>query len=108
MSPVGRRSAEPQASWIPLRRAKTPPESWPGWLRFRWSSLLDQDGVDFPGAMPNLLGTDLIIGNCARARGLFIHIIVLVRVALRFRTQIIRCHCRQIMLLQFFVTLPHI
>ena len=67
ISPVERRSAEPQASWIPLRKAKTPPESWPGWLRFRWSSPLDQDGVDFPGAMSSLLGTDLIIRNRVRA-----------------------------------------
>src|SRR5438874_11310074 len=94
-------SAEPEGP------RKTPPESWPGWLRFRWSSLLDQDGVDLPGATSNLLGTDLIIRNCARARRLLINIIVLIRVALRFRAQIIRCHCGQIMLLQFFVTLPH-
>src|SRR2546430_16876346 len=83
-------------------------KAWPGWLRFRWSSPLDQDGVDFPGAMSSLLGTDLIVGNSARARGFFINIVILVAVvALRFRTQIIRRDCRQIMLLQFFVTLPH-
>src|SRR5437773_6358290 len=99
---VGRRSAEPEGP------RKTPPESWPGWLRFRWSFLLDQDGVDLPGATSILLGTDLIIGSCARAwRLLFIDVIVIVFVALRFRAQIIRCHCGQIMLLQFFVTLPH-
>src|SRR5438874_9305286 len=85
---------------------ETPPESWPGWLRFRWSPLLDQDGVDFPGAMSNLLGTDLIIGNCARLR-VVLFLFVVVCVAIILRAQVIRCNCRQIMLLQFFVTLPH-
>src|SRR4029077_8255894 len=99
--PGERRSAEPQASWIPLRNAKTPPESWPGWLRFRWSSPLDQDGVDFPGAMSSLLGTDLIIGNGARLRFVLVLILFVVRLVIILRTQIIRCHCRQIMLLQF-------
>src|SRR5438128_5079804 len=100
----------PNGVWEPEQRTaekrKTPPESWPGWLRFRWSSPLDQDGVDFPGVMSNLLGMDLIVGNCARLR-LFLFLFV-VRVVIILRTQIIiRCHCRQIMLLQFFVTLPH-
>src|SRR5437588_9474991 len=100
--------SRPGSHRLPLQYRKTPPESWPGWLRFRWSSPLDQDGVDFPGAMSSLLGTDLIVGNGARARGFFINIVILVAVViLRFRTQIIRRDCRQIMLLQFFVTLPH-
>src|SRR5438874_8454681 len=95
--------SRPGSHRLPLQYRKTPPESWRGRLRFRWSSPLDQDGVDFPGAMPNLLGTDLIIGNCARAWGLLIdvivNIIVLVGIAIRVCAQIIiRCHCRHIML----------
>jgi len=61
------RMSRPGSHRLPLQYRKTPPESWPGWLRFRWSSPLDQDGVDLPGAMSSLLGNDLIIRNSARA-----------------------------------------
>src|SRR5438874_4787538 len=88
---------------------KTPPESWPGWLRLRWSSpllALDQDGVDFPDTMSNLLGTDLIVGNRACLRVSFL--VLLVSIILAFSAQIPRRHRRQIVLLQLFVTLPHL
>jgi hypothetical protein len=71
-----------------LAKRKTPPERW---LRSGGVLRLDQDGVDFPGSPSAIRGTDLIIGNIARARALFIdiHIVVLV-VIVRFGPQILR------------------
>src|SRR5207248_10923425 len=63
---------------LPLQYRKTPPESWPGWLRFRWSSRLDQDGVDLSGGMSSLIGNDVLIRDSARACRVVIYIVLLI------------------------------